>query len=411
MSKTIKTPYYDLVVAGGGAAGIFAAINACETNSALKIVILEQSKEILNKVKISGGGRCNVTNACTSPKELISFYPRGSKELLGPFYSFGPSDTVRWFEEHQVKLHTESDGRMFPISNDSQTIIDCFSKSLRKHKIKVINSCKFKGFEMVENEDFNYKITSSQGDFYAKKLLLATGSSKSVWEQLASKGYDIHPPKPSLFTFNLPNHPIRELKGLSVENTEVVIKDTSIKTTGPTLITHWGLSGPAILKASAWGASILNERIYNFDITIDWIPAISTDDILSLKVKNAKRKILSHSDFGLPIRLWQFLISQAILDPHLVWANVNKSQMEAIIIQLKKCPFSVKGKTTFKEEFVTAGGVVLNQINFKNFESKIHPGLYMAGEILNIDALTGGFNFQAAWTGGYLAGKHIAVDG
>lgn len=399
----------DIIIIGGGAAGFFSAINAKIKSPHLKVTILEQSKDVLNKVRISGGGRCNATHHCFDPKLLTAYYPRGQRELLGPFHVFGAQDTVTWFEQNGVKLYTEPDGCMFPVSNSSDTIIQCFLQLAKKYQIEIVTNAKVKDFTCHdESNNYRFEVMTDKAFYHAKMLMLATGSSPFIWNMLEHKGYEIVHPCPSLFTFNLPNHPISKLMGLVVKNASVSIENSKITTDGPLLITHWGLSGPAILKASAWGATLLAERNYDFTAYVDWIPNIKTEEITQLRETMAKKKVTSNHLFGLPARLWQFLMESILTDKEKNWASLTKNEMSNIITQLKKCPFAVKGKTTFKEEFVTAGGVALHQINFKTFESKIHSGLYMAGEVINIDAVTGGFNFQAAWTGGYIAAMSMA---
>lgn len=399
---------WDVIIIGGGAAGFFAAINAKIHNADLRIVILEQSKDVLNKVRISGGGRCNVTHNCFDSRTLTSYYPRGQRELLGPFHIFNAKDTVTWFEDNGVKLYTEPDGCMFPVSNSSDSIIQCFMHLARKYHIEVIKNAKVKDFTYNEEKKHKFEVVADDQLYSSSMLMIATGSSPFVWSMLENHGYKIVPPCPSLFTFNLPQHPISTLMGLVVKNVQVSIKDSKIVTDGPLLITHWGLSGPAILKASAWGATLLAERKYDFTAFVDWIPEVGKEEITSMRESMAKKKVTANALFGLPARLWQFLIEQVLVDKEKNWASLSKVEMSDIVTQLKKCSFAVKGKTTFKEEFVTAGGVSLDQINFKTFGSKLHPGLYMAGEVINIDAVTGGFNFQAAWTGGYIAAMDMA---
>lgn len=398
----------DIIIVGGGAAGFFSAITAAENNPSLRIIILEQSKEVLNKVRISGGGRCNATHACFDPKELTTYYPRGARELLGPFHTFGPTQTIEWFKNHGVNLKTEADGRMFPDSDSSETIIRCFQGLTQKLGIKVIQNVKVKGFNYSEEDEYKFEINTESIHYNSKRLMLATGSSPFIWNMLKEHGYKIVEPVPSLFTFNLPNNPICKLMGLSVPKANVQIKDTKIKTNGPLLITHWGFSGPAILKASAWGANVLEEKKYAFDAIIDWVPDVHIEQITELRDTMAKKKVVSNPVFGLPSRLWTYMTDDIISDKEKNWASLSKTELNAIVQNLKSASFTVSGKSTFKEEFVTAGGVALSQINFKCFESKIQPGLFMAGEILNIDAVTGGFNFQAAWTGGYLAGLELS---
>lgn len=402
----------DIIIIGGGAAGFFAAINAKIKRPELKVTILEQSKEVLNKVRISGGGRCNATHQCFDPKLLTSYYPRGQRELLGPFHVFGAQDTVAWFEEHGVKLYTEPDGCMFPVSNSSDTIIQCFLQLAQKYQIQIIRNAKVKDFSYHNAlPSQRYEVVTDSVVYTTRMLMFATGSSPFIWNILERHGYEIVTPCASLFTFNLPSHPISKLMGLVVKNAQVSIEGSKITTDGPLLITHWGLSGPAVLKASAWGATVLAERNYDFTAFVDWIPNIMINDITELRDSMAKKKVTSNHLFGLPSRLWQFLMESILTDKEKNWASLTKNEMSNIVTQLKKCPFSVKGKTTFKEEFVTAGGVALHQINFKTFESKKHPGLFMAGEVINIDAVTGGFNFQAAWTGGYVAAMAMAENG
>jgi len=400
----------DIVIVGGGAAGFFSAITAAEKNPNLRIIILEQSKEVLNKVRISGGGRCNATHACFDPKELTGYYPRGARELLGPFHAFGPTQTIEWFKEHGVNLKTEADGRMFPDTDSSETIIKCFQTLTNKLGIQVFQNVKVKHYKYSEDTDYKFEIISESTTYKCRKLMLATGSSPFMWNMLKEHGYNIIEPVPSLFTFNLPNNPICKLMGLSVPKATVQIRDSKIKTTGPLLITHWGMSGPAILKASAWGANVLEEKKYHFDAIIDWIPDVPTENITELREVMAKKKVVSNAIFGIPSRLWTYMTDEIISDKEKNWASLSKTEMNAIVQKLKFASFPVSGKSTFKEEFVTAGGVALSQINFKCFESKIQPGLFMAGEILNIDAVTGGFNFQAAWTGGYLAGLEMGKN-
>lgn len=404
----MKGKTWDVVVIGGGAAGFFAAINAKIFNPSLEIVILEQSKQVLNKVRISGGGRCNVTHACFDAKLLTSYYPRGEKELLGPFHVFNASHTVEWFEHQGIKLYTQDDGCMFPVSNSSVTIIDCFLNLARKHNIQIITQQKAKDIQYHAKDAKDFTVVTESEAYTSRMVMLATGSSPFVWNMMEKMGYQIVPPCPSLFTFNLPKHPISQYMGLVVENASVRIEGTKIETSGPLLITHWGLSGPAVLKASAWGATILAEKNYEFTTRVNWMPDYHVEDIKDLVHSMGKKKVVSNARFGIPSRLWHYLTATVLSDKEKNWASLNKKELADIIIQLTDCPFKVRGKTTFKEEFVTAGGIALEQIQFKSFQSKLHPGLFIAGEALNIDAVTGGFNFQAAWTGGYLAAMGMA---
>ncbi|KXK39648.1 MAG: NAD(P)/FAD-dependent oxidoreductase [Saprospiraceae bacterium] len=399
---------YDVVVVGGGAAGFFAAINICELRPEMKVLILEQSKEVLNKVRISGGGRCNVTHACFDPKELTTYYPRGNRELLGPFYNFGAADTVNWFDQHGVQLKTERDGRMFPATDNSETIIACFKKYTLKYGIEVKLNTKVKDFTYNTANRDRFTIHTDSEIYSSQYLIISTGSSQFIWNMIQAKGFEIITPVPSLFTFNMPGHPLCKLMGVVAPYAKVYIEGTSITSEGPVLVTHWGLSGPAVLKASAWGAVQLAKMKYDFQVLIDWIPAVPDTEITALRNAMAKKKVISNPKFDVPARLWEFLIDTVLNDKDKNWASLSKSELSAIITQLKAYRVHIKGKTTFKEEFVTAGGVALHQINFKTFETKKIAGLYMAGEVLDIDAVTGGFNFQAAWTGGYLVAKDIA---
>ncbi len=401
---------FDIVIIGGGAAGFFTAINAAEMNPDLKIAILERGKEVLTKVRISGGGRCNVTHAEFIPGELSKNYPRGEKELLGPFHKFMTGDTMEWFEKRGIELKIEDDGRIFPVSDDSQSIINCFLRETERLKIQVLKSHGVQDFQQKENL---WQLKTSKGGFSAKKIMLATGSSPKIWNLLKKLGHKIIEPVPSLFTFNIKDNRIKNLPGIA---TEAVVRINSNKinigSKGPLLITHWGMSGPGILKLSAWGARDLEKLNYQFGIKVNWLPGFTSEEILNqlkdLKTALARQQVLKYAQFDLPKRLWKKLCEAAeIKDQN--WAEVNKKQLSELSFQLTEAFFQVNGKSTFKEEFVTAGGVDLREINFKTFESKLHKNLFLAGEVLNIDAITGGFNFQNAWTGGYLAAKAISV--
>jgi predicted Rossmann fold flavoprotein len=398
----------NIVIIGGGAAGYFAAITCAEKNPSCKIVILEQSGDVLNKVRISGGGRCNVTHACFDPKQLVSYYPRGARELLGPFHIFSPTETIRWFESKGVKLKKEQDGRMFPVSDDSATIVHCLKKTASALGIETFTRSKVTDLRFEDGEWNSFMISSGDTVYKADKLLIATGSSPAIWKKLESVGYRIVPPVPSLFTFNISDKKLQALSGISFNHAELSIPGTKIRTGGPLLITHWGLSGPAILKASAWGAIELNTLDYHFNVIIDWIPGVSAEDIIALKTEIARKKIISNPPFGLPSRFWSYIVLKSGIEEETNWASVTGEKLKTLVRLLKHSEYPVTGKSTFKEEFVTAGGVDLKQINFKTFESRLHPGLYFAGEVLDIDALTGGFNFQAAWTGGFIAGTSMA---
>ena len=400
---------YDVIIIGGGAAGFFAAINIAEFNSQLKIAILEKGKEVLTKVKVSGGGRCNVTHAEFIPQELIKNYPRGEKELLGPFHTFMTGDTIEWFEKRGVELKIEEDGRMFPQTNTSQTIIDCFINETKRLNIEVLRGQLVKRIE----EKNNWKITTNQEVFSASKLLVTTGSNTKIWRQLEQLGHSITSPVPSLFTFNIDDERLKNIPGVVVQNVTVGLVESNLEASGPLLITHVGLSGPAILKLSAFGAIFLANKSYDFKIQVNFIDHTFQDCIEMLKeVKKMqpKKLVANLVQFDLPKRLWKKLVTASNIDKQLRWADINKIQLEKLTKQLTSAIFEVKGKSTFKEEFVTAGGIDLREINFKTFESKRFKNLYFAGEVLNVDAITGGFNFQNAWTGAFIAAKAISNE-
>ena len=398
---------YDCLIVGGGAAGFFTAINIVERNPKAKVAILERGAEVLGKVRISGGGRCNVTHACFEPNELVKFYPRGEKELRGPFHQFCSGDTIEWFERHGVALKIEDDGRMFPVSNSSQTIIDCFLKATQQLGIKVLTG---QSVQSIFKKDNYWKIDTQNQNYQAENLILATGSNPKIWEMLQEFGHAIIPPVPSLFTFNSKDPRIKELPGVSAKVT-VRVKDTKLEATGPLLITHWGMSGPAILKLSAWGARILHDKNYQFTLLVNWLNDLDTAEALAqlktLKQDQAKKTVAKKSPFELTNRLWESLVLAAGISAETKWADLSKTQLQHLAQQLTNGVFQINGKSTFKEEFVTAGGIDLKEINFKTMESKIHPNLYFAGEIVNIDAITGGFNFQNAWTSGFIVANAV----
>ena len=398
----------DVIIVGGGAAGFFAAINIAEQNPKLKVAILERGKEGLQKVKISGGGRCNVTHAEFIPQELILNYPRGEKELLGPFHQFMTGDTIEWFEKRGVPLKIEEDGRMFPESNSSQTIIDCFLNEAKKHQVDVLYNHAVKS---IHKEDNLWELETSQGVFLTKKLVIATGSNPKIWKLLEDLNHTISQPVPSLFTFNIKDERIQDIPGVVAQNVEVKVLGTNLWSEGPLLITHVGMSAPAILKLSAFGALELAERNYKFEIEINFIKQSFEDcleQLKELKLSLAKKTVYKSTQFELPKRLWHKLIFASDMNQETRWADLNKQQLENLASQLTKAVFKVDGKSTFKEEFVTAGGIDLKEINFKTFESKLHKNLFFAGEVINVDAVTGGFNFQNAWTGAYIVAKSIS---
>ena len=401
--------HYDVICVGGGAAGFFTAINIAEKNPKFKVAILERGKEVLTKVRISGGGRCNVTHACFEPNELVKFYPRGEKELKGPFNQFCSGDTIEWFEKHGVELKIEEDGRMFPVSNSSQTIIDCFMDAASKAGIKTLTSQSVQS--LFKADDF-WKIDTQDDKFTATKLVLSTGSNPKMWEMIAGLGHCIIEPVPSLFTFNITDKRIKELPGVSTWAT-VKVKNTKLEATGPLLVTHWGMSGPAILKLSAWGARILAEKKYQFAISVNWLNDMDLAEAENLlkkyKQEEAKKQISKRAPFDFPNRLWENLVLAAGILVETKWADLSKMQMKNLAEQLTEGTYQVSGKSTFKDEFVTAGGIDLKEVNFKTMQSKLHDTLYFAGEVVNVDAITGGFNFQNAWTSGFIVANSIAI--
>lgn len=388
---------HEVIVIGGGAAGIFAALQA-EKGSAL---VLEKTAVLLSKVKISGGGRCNVTHACFDPKLLVKNYPRGEKELLGPFHRFQPNDTIEWFESRGVKLKTEPDGRMFPVTDSSSTIIECLLAEAKRQDVEIrMRQHVMRVVKTSEGFDVHLK----EGDVLTcKKLILASGSSAEGYSYAQALGHTIESPVPSLFTFNVPTSPLKELSGIAVESATVKIEGSPFVYTGPVLITHFGFSGPAVLKLSAWGARLLHEKNYRVDILINWIPQLSFEELQReigrLKESSPQKSLLALNPFHFPKNLWKALVMDKLL------AHLSKKEIQEVCQRLQADRYHVDGKTTHKEEFVTCGGVQLKEVDFKTMQSKICPGLYFAGEVLNIDGITGGFNFQNAWTTGYIAGQ------
>ncbi|MBC9794371.1 NAD(P)/FAD-dependent oxidoreductase [Sinomicrobium weinanense] len=399
----------DVVIVGGGAAGFFAAAHIAEAAPGLRIAILERGGEVLSKVKVSGGGRCNVTHAEFVPRELAGNYPRGQKELLGPFHSFCSGDTVEFFESRGVRLKIEEDGRMFPITDSSQTIIDCLVRETSGRGVEVYTGHAVK---QVNKGKDGWELVTSKGNFNCCKLLIATGGSPKMWDIAGQLGHTIVPPVPSLFTFHIKDPRISGLMGISAMVT-VRLSDGGGKMMfeGPLLITHWGMSGPAVLKLSAWAARELHRCNYRFKVEVNWLRTVSFSDALEIlrgyNRKSGKKYVHASRPFDIPKRLWTRLAEASGIRESQRWAEISKNGLEQLAEQLTKGIFKVNGKSTFKEEFVTAGGVDLKEIDFKTFESKIHKNLFFAGEVLNIDAVTGGFNFQNAWTGGFLAARGI----
>jgi len=398
----------NVIIIGGGAAGYFTAINAKENNPELDIIILEKGKDVLQKVKISGGGRCNVTHACFEPKELVKFYPRGEKELLGPFHQFMTGDTFEWFDNKGVPLKIEDDNRVFPEANTSQAIIDCFQKAVEELKIKVFTN---HGVNSVSRQENKWIINTKSQVFEADKLVIAAGSSKKVWQLCESLDHAIIAPVPSLFTFNINDKRLLDLLGTFVPNATVKISNTKLEASGPLLITHWGMSGPAVLKLSAFGARILADKNYQYNVEVNWLSrptAKVLNVLLNLKKKEPRKTVILKSPFTeISKRLWERFVIASEIKSTQNWADLNNYQLENLANQLTKGIFNANGRTTFKDEFVTAGGIDLKEINFKRFESKKHKNLFFVGEVLNIDAVTGGFNFQNAWTGGYICANAL----
>ena len=399
---------YDVLIVGGGAAGFFAAINTATQNPNLKIAILERGANVLSKVKISGGGRCNVTHAEFIPDELVLNYPRGEKELRGPFHNYMTGDTMQWFENRGVPLKIEDDGRVFPVSNSSQTIIDCFLEEVKTRHIEVLLN---HSVQEIKHENDTWELNTTKGIFSAPKLLIATGSNPKIWKLLESLGHQVISPVPSLFTFNIKDPRLKSIPGVVAADVHISVVNSTLQSEGPLLVTHGGLSAPSILKLSAYGALELAEREYKFQIKVNFIKQEFSDcleRLLEIKTAFPKKTILKTSQFELPRRLWEQLVIASEIPDNLCWAEVNKLQLQKIASQLTEAVLTVDGKSTFKEEFVTAGGVELKGVNFKTFESKQFKNLFFAGEVLNIDAVTGGFNFQNAWTSAFIASQHLS---
>jgi predicted Rossmann fold flavoprotein len=411
MSNFITTKW-DVIVAGGGPAGFFAAIRCAELNPSLRVLIIEKASQTLGKVLISGGGRCNVTHACFDPAQLITFYPRGGVELRGAFTRFQPADTVKWFESHGVKLKTEADNRMFPVTDSSETIADCLREAAKEAGVKVHVGTTLLKAEKNPKGGFKLEVRKDAEviPLQTKKLVLATGSDSKTREIVQSLGHSIEEPVPSLFTFNIKDKRIDGLAGVSVEH--ATVKMETITTQGPILITHWGLSGPAILRCSAWGARILFEKKYRSLLTVNWLGDYKLEAALEILQRNkdwhenARKKIATQPAFSqIPIRLWKQL-TQFIGDKN--WGDISKAEMRKLGEELTAGQYEITGKGQFKDEFVTCGGVKLNEVDFKTMQSRITNDLFFAGEVLDIDGITGGFNFQSSWTTGWLAGSALA---
>ena len=399
-----------VIVIGGGAAGFLAAITCASVSPKTEVMLLEAAQKPLTKVRISGGGRCNVTHHCFDPALLVQAYPRGGKALRGAFTRFQPQDTVTWFEKRGVNLKTEADGRMFPTTDNSETIINCLVSEAKNKGVIIKTGVKVK---WVSYEDDRFIIDLKNGEsLRSDRALLATGSQRLPYQWAAQFGHKIIPPIPSLFTFNINDERLNDLAGVSVKQVEIQLQlkgKEKYKQTGQLLITHWGISGPAVLKLSAYGARVMRDQGYHLGILINWLPAENMETVkeklCAQKTETPRRQVISSSPFSLPRRLWEKLAAASDIAPTLRWAEMSKKQVKALAKELTQGEFEMEGKSVFKEEFVTCGGVDLKGVNFKTMESKFVSGLYFAGEILDIDGITGGFNFQSAWTTGWLAGQ------
>ncbi len=410
-----------IVFIGGGAAGFFSAIACAKVNPQAQVTLLEASRQPLAKVRISGGGRCNVTHACFEPEALVQNYPRGGKALRGAFTRFQAKDTITWFAVHGVPLKTEADGRMFPITDNSETVVNCLMKATVASGVELRTGTpviSVKQLSSAVGKEQGFEVFLKSGEtIKCDRLLLATGSSPVGYKIARDLGHQIEPPVPSLFTFNIGDQKLRDLAGVSVNSVQLRLSDggnSKLEQTGPLLITHWGLSGPAVLKLSAWGARILHDSHYQATLLINWLPSLSQEQvrqqILAVKTEWAKKAIALHRGAELPHRLWQYIIARAGITIEDRWAGLSHKTLNQLVQELTQGQYLINGKGAFKEEFVTCGGVNLKEVNFKTMESKLVPGLYFAGEILDIDGVTGGFNFQSAWTTAYLAGNAMGIS-
>ena len=400
-----------LAVIGGGAAGFFCAVNAARLNPALEVILIEKTGKLLSKVKVSGGGRCNVTHSCFSITEMIRKYPRGGAFLKKAFYHFFTKDTIDWFEERGVELKTEADGRMFPITDSSQTIVDCLVNDASKYGVDILMNKEVSGL-LILNGQWTIAFKNSMAMQADYVCVTSGGYPKSTqFEWLQKIGHTIATPVPSLFTFNMPAESITSLMGITVEHVQVKIVGSKLSEEGPLLITHWGMSGPAILKLSAWGARELAERKWQFEIMVNWLPMYNEQSLKEkfqqVRFEIAAQKISNRNPFALPQRLWEYLLQQSAVND-IRWADLPGREQNKLIKNLCAGQFVVNGKTTFKEEFVTSGGILLEEVDHNTMQSRIVPELFFAGEVLNIDGVTGGFNFQNAWTTGFIAAKAIA---
>ena len=401
-----------LIVIGGGAAGVFCAVNAARLSPHLKVTVIEKTSKLLSKVKVSGGGRCNVTHHNFDPVWFSQQYPRGERFVRKAFYNFFSPDTIQWFEERGVKLHAEVDGRMFPTTNNSQTIIDCLLKDAEKYGVRFLMQTEVK---KIERRDPDWCVMlSNQQEMKAQFICIASGgfNKPEGYAWLKALHHTIIQPVPSLFTFPLPDHPIRTLMGVSVHKVSVKIQGEKLKESGPLLITHWGFSGPVILRLSAWGARLLHDNNYQFTIWVNWLDDMKEEEFKLFmqhqRKENGGKKIYAGCPFDLSSRLWCYFLNASGIEEDKRWADLTQKQQQSLMQQLIAGEYHVSGKTTFKEEFVTAGGVDLKQINPATMESKLQKGLYFAGEVMDVDGITGGFNFQHAWTSGFIVAQSVA---
>ena len=401
----------NVAIIGGGAAGFFAAIAAKENFPEANVTIFEKTQKLLSKVKISGGGRCNVTNGCTDIKVLSTAYPRGGKKLRKAFGKFNTEHTMEWFESRNVPLVIQDDNCVFPVSQDSQSIIDCFMSEIKRLGVQIKIG---QGIQELSTENEQWKldfIDSSITPLIMDKVIVTTGGSpkRSGFEWLEKLGHTIEEPVPSLFTFNMPNEPVKDLMGIVIEDTLVNIQGTPLKSDGPLLITHWGMSGPAILKLSAFGARTLSEKNYEFNLQVNWVHTqnseIVADELRKIREDHPNKKLTNYRAYALKERLWLYLLEKCEFTKEVTWSQIGKKGINKLTNILTNDVYAVKGKTTFKEEFVTCGGISLEDINFKTMQSNVTPNLYFAGELLDIDGITGGYNFQAAWTTAFIAAK------
>ncbi len=399
-----------VIVIGGGAAGFFGAVACAKSHPHTQVTLLEASRQPLAKVRVSGGGRCNVTHACFDPMGLVQNYPRGEKALRGAFSRFQATDTVKWFANQGVKLKTEADGRMFPTTDSSETIIECLTKAAYIAGVEILT-----GKTVVSvKQDAQFEIELKTGEkLTCDRILLATGSNLLGYQIAQELGHTIEPPVPSLFTFNILDKHLKELAGISANPVQLrlLVGKKTLEQTAPLLITHWGLSGPAVLKLSAWGARVLHDSKYQATLLINWQPQYNSEELRSqlllVKTANPKKAIALYRAVDLPHRLWQYIVARAGIGTQERWAELSNKSLDKLIQELTQGAYQISGKGAFKEEFVTCGGVTLKQVNFKTMASRITPGLHFAGEILDIDGVTGGFNFQSAWTTAWIAGQAI----